>query len=168
MDLNIGVVTILFTLSLLAAWILFKFLQSTAAITKKEYQMGGAAAGFLIIYGALYYSYSGLAKSALDDSKHQLAVCQAALKTSADNDEEVGIKGVVDPALKNAQIVFAIRIFPLPDDGTFRFSARRSDLKSNNPPAIYIINEQEHNYLQLDQNEDFGNIRISLPKKGAQ
>src|ERR1022692_78118 len=75
--------------------------------------MGGAAAGFLIIYGALYYSYSGLAKSALDDSKNQLAVCQAALKTSADNDEEVGIKGVVDPALKNAQIVFAIRIFPL-------------------------------------------------------
>ena len=165
MDLNIGVVTILFTLSLLAAWILFKFLQSTATITKKEYQMGGAAAGFLIIYGALYYSYSGLAKSALDDSKRQLAVCQASLKTRADNDEEVGIKGVVAPALRNAQIVFAIRIFPLPDDGTFRFSVRRSDLKSNNPPAIYIVNEQEHNYLQLDPDEDFENIRINLPKK---
>jgi len=168
MDVSVGVVTILFTLSLLAAWILFKFLQSTASITKKEYQMGGAAAGFLIIYGALYYSYSGLAKSALDDSKHQLAVCQAALKTSADNDQEVAIKGVVDPALRNAQIVFATRIFPLPDDGTFRFSARRSDIKSDNPAAIYIIDEQEHNYLQLDQDQDFGNIRITLPKKGAQ
>ena len=168
MDVSVGVVTILFTLSLLAAWILFKFLQSTAAITKKEYQMGGAAAGFLIIYGALYYSYSGLAKSALDDSKRQLAVCQAALKTSADNDAEIAIKGVVDPALRNAQIVFATRIFPLPDDGTFRFSARRSDIKSDNPAAIYIIDEQQHNYLQLDQDEDFGNIRITLPKKGAQ
>ena len=168
MDVTVGVVTILFTLSLLAAWILFKFLQSTASITKKEYQMGGAAAGFLIIYGALYYSYSGLAKSALDDSKRQLAVCQAALKTSGANDEEVAIKGVVDPPLRNAQIVFATRIFPLPDDGTFRFSARRSDIKSDNPAAIYIINEQEHNYLQLDQNEDFGNIRITLPKKGGQ
>jgi len=168
MDVSVGVVTILFTLSLLAAWILFKFLQSTASITKKEYQMGGAAAGFLIIYGALYYSYSGLAKSALDDSKRQLAVCQAALKTSGVNDEEVAIKGVVDPPLRNAQIVFATRIFPLPDDGTFRFSARRSDIKSDNPAAIYIINEQEHNYLQLDQDQDFGNIRITLPKKGAQ
>src|ERR1039458_3589843 len=168
MDLNIGVVTILFTLSLLAAWILFKFLQSTAAITKKEYQMGGAAAGFLIIYGALYYSYSGLAKSALDDSKQQLAVCQAALKTSGENDAEVGIKGVVDPALRDAQIVFATKIFPLPDDGTFRFSVRKKDLTSNNPPAIYIINEQEQNYLQLDQDEDFSNIKITLPKKGAQ
>jgi len=168
MDVSVGVVTILFTLSLLAAWILFKFLQSTAAITKKEYQMGGAAAGFLIIYGALYYSYSGLAKSALDDSKRQLAVCQATLKTTLDNDEEVAIKGVVDPALRNAQIVFATRIFPLPDDGTFRFSARRSDIKSDNPAAIYIIDEQEHNYLQLDQDEDLGNIRITLPKKGAQ
>jgi len=168
MDIRVGVVTILFTLSLFAAWILFKFLQSTASITKKEYQMGGAAAGFLIIYGALYYSYSGLAKSALDDSKQQLAVCQAALKTSADNDAEVGIKGVVDPALRDAQIVFATKIFPLPDDGTFRFSVRKKDLTSNNPPAIYIINEQEHNYLQLDQDEDFSNIRITLPKKGAQ
>src|ERR1035438_6548706 len=101
MDVSVGVVTILFTLSLFAAWILFKFLQSTASITKKEYQMGGAAAGFLIIYGALYYSYSGLAKSALDDSKQQLAVCQAALKTSGENDAEVGIKGVVDPALRD-------------------------------------------------------------------
>jgi len=168
MDVSVVVVTILFTLSLFAAWILFKFLQSTASITKKEYQMGGAAAGFLIIYGALYYSYSGLAKSALDDSKRQLAVCQAALKTSADNDAEIAIKGVVDPALRNAQIVFATRIFPLPDDGTFRFSARRSDIKSDNPAAIYIIDEQQHNYLQLDQDEDFGNIRITLPKKGAQ
>ena len=168
MDVSVVVVTILFTLSLFAAWILFKFLQSTASITKKEYQMGGAAAGFLIIYGALYYSYSGLAKSALDDSKRQLAVCQAALKTSADNDAEIAIKGVVDPALRNAQIVFATRIFPLPDDGTFRFSARRSDIKSDNPAAIYIIDEQEHNYLQLDQDQDFGNIRITLPKKGAQ
>jgi hypothetical protein len=168
MDVSVGVVTVLFTLSLFAAWILFKFLQSTASITKKEYQMGGAAAGFLIIYGALYYSYSELAKSALDDSKHQLAGCQAALKTSQDNDKEVALKGVVDPALKDAQIVYATRILPLPDDGTFRFSARLSDLKSDNPPAIYIIDEQEHNYLQLDQDEDFGNIKITLPKKGAQ
>ena len=168
MDAGVGVVTVLFVLSLLAAWILFKFLQSTAAITKKEYQMGGAAAGFLIIYGALYYSYSGLAKSALDDSKRQLAACQVALKTSGDNNVEVPIKGVVDPPLRNAQIVFATRIFPLPDDGTFRFSARQSDIKSNNPAAIYIINEQEHNYLQLDQDEDFRNIRITLPKRSAQ
>src|ERR1035438_3598353 len=109
MNVPVGVVTILFTLSLLAAWILFKFLQSTASITKKEYQMGGAAAGFLIIYGALYYSYSQLAKSALDDSKQQLAVCQAALKTSAANDEEGGIKGVVDPALKNAPLFIVTR-----------------------------------------------------------
>src|ERR1035438_5802924 len=140
MNVPVGVVTILFTLSLLAAWILFKFLQSTASITKKEYQMGGAAAGFLIIYGALYYSYSQLAKSALDDSKQQLAVCQAALKSSAPNEQEVGIKGVVDPALKNAQIVYAIRILPLPDDGTFRFSARLSDLKSNDNASSEIMN----------------------------
>jgi len=168
MNVTVGVVTILFTLSLLAAWILFKYLQSTAVITRKEYQVGGAAAGFLIFYGALYYSYSGLAKSALDDSKRQLSVCQAALNASGEANKVVGIKGIVDPPLKNASLFFATRIFPLPDDGTFRFSARQSDLKSSDPPAIYIINEQEHNFLQLDPDEDFTNIKITRPKRGAQ
>jgi len=70
------VVTILFTLSLLPPGFCSNFCKAPRGITKKEYQMGGAAAGFLIIYGALHASYSSLAKSALDDSRHQLAVCR--------------------------------------------------------------------------------------------
>jgi hypothetical protein len=43
------VITALFTMSLLAAWVLFKILQSTASVSKPEYQLGGAAAGFVVI-----------------------------------------------------------------------------------------------------------------------
>ena len=53
-------VAALFACSLVAAVVLFKVLQSTAVIQKKEYQVGGAAAGFLLIYAALYSSYHQL------------------------------------------------------------------------------------------------------------
>ncbi len=164
MDVSVGVVTILFTLSLIAAWILFKFLQSTAAITKKEYQMGGAAAGFLIIYGALYSSYTHLATLARDQSKNDLATCVANLQKTGESDAEVGIKGVVDPPPKDAWVVFATKTVSLPDDGTFRFSARQKDVKSMDPPVIYIITEQKHNQRQLDPGDDLSNVKISLPK----
>jgi hypothetical protein len=46
---DLVVVVALFACSLAAAVVLFKILQSTAVIQKKEYQVGGAAAGFLLI-----------------------------------------------------------------------------------------------------------------------
>jgi hypothetical protein len=54
------VVTVIFILSLAGAFILFKFLKSFALIKKVGYQAGGAIAGFLLIYGALYYSFDNL------------------------------------------------------------------------------------------------------------
>ncbi|MBZ5726419.1 MAG: hypothetical protein LAP87_15640 [Acidobacteriia bacterium] len=168
MDVSVGVVTILFTLSLVAAWILFKFLQSTATITKKEYQMGGAAAGFLIIYGALYSSYTHLATVARDQSKNDLAVCVTNLQKSKDENSDVSIKGAVDPPPRNAWVVFATKTVSLPNDGTFRFSARRKDVKSDDPPDIYVITEQEQSHQQLDPGDDLSNVKITLPKKGGQ
>ena len=54
------VVTVIFILSLVGAFILFKFLKSFALIKKAGHQAGGAIAGFLLIYGALYYSFDNL------------------------------------------------------------------------------------------------------------
>jgi hypothetical protein len=47
--MTLMVIAALCGLSLLAAFVLFKFLQSTASISKPEYQLGGAAAGFVVI-----------------------------------------------------------------------------------------------------------------------
>jgi hypothetical protein len=136
MNLSIGVVTILFTLSLVAAWILFKFLQSTASINRKEYQMGGAEAGFLIIYGVLNYSYTSIAKISADDTNRQLQACLA-------TEEEVPVKGTVDPALADAEVVYATKTISLADNGVFYFSARKKDIKSSDPPTIYVTTEQK-------------------------
>jgi len=52
----IAISTILF-LSLLAAVILFKFLESSAIIEKREHRVGGALAGFLLIFSSLSLTY---------------------------------------------------------------------------------------------------------------
>ncbi len=53
-------VAVIFILSLAGAFVLFKFLKSSALIKSPSYQAGGALAGFLLIYGALYYSLDHL------------------------------------------------------------------------------------------------------------
>jgi hypothetical protein len=47
------VIAVLFLLSLLAAYVLFKWLDSAAIIKRQGYQAGGAFAGFLLIFGSL-------------------------------------------------------------------------------------------------------------------
>ena len=69
-------VTALFFCSLVAAVVLFAVLKSTAVITKKEYQVGGAAAGFLLIYATLFGSYH-------QTQGQSLATCQAILTKQA-------------------------------------------------------------------------------------
>lgn len=55
--LPIMVVAVIFMLSLGGAIVLFKFLKSSALVKRAGYQAGGALAGFLLIYGTLFYSY---------------------------------------------------------------------------------------------------------------
>jgi len=152
MNLNIGVVAILFALSLSGAWVLFKLLQSTASISKKEYQMGGAAAGFLIIYGALNLSYTSIAKA---------SACQA-------EEEQVAVKGTVDPALADAEVVYATKTVSLTNDGVFHFSARKKDLDNDDPPVIYITTDEKQYHYQLDPGQDVSNLKIPLPKGEGQ
>jgi hypothetical protein len=56
-NMPLVIISVLFGLSLLAAWVLFKVLKSTAAVTNKDYQLGGAAAGFVVILSLLSFTY---------------------------------------------------------------------------------------------------------------
>lgn len=62
------VVIVLFLASLFGAFVLFKVLQSTAVVTTKEYQLGGAMAGFFVIFGLLYWSLSNITSKATEDT----------------------------------------------------------------------------------------------------
>lgn len=80
------VVSAIFALSLMGAYVLFRFLKSTAIIKKTGYQAGGALAGFLLIFGALYGSYSHLEKSATErQSRPELWTIVGAVKLENDS-----------------------------------------------------------------------------------
>jgi hypothetical protein len=142
-------VAVLFTCSLVAAFVLFKILQSTAAIERKEYQVGGAAAGFLVIYAALYGSYAQLQKAALATCQSQLAV----------DEHELPIQGTVEPPIKNATIVLAVKQVNLADDGRFGLTAKGLD-PTRDPLSLYVITEKTHIYYQIFPNEDTANLKI--------
>ena len=147
---NLSVVATLFTCSLVAAFVLFKILQSTAAIEKKEYQVGGAAAGFLVIYAALYGSYAQLQKA-------PLAACQAQL---ALDEHELQIQGVVAPPIKNATIVLAVRQVNVADDGRFGLQVKGVD-PSRDPLSLYVIGEKTPSYYQIFPTDNTANLKIT-------
>ena len=157
------VVAVLFILGLVAAWLLFRILQSTAAITRKDYQLGGAAAGFLIIYSALYYSYRELARIDVEGMRAEAASCATSLSAA---ERELPIGGTVSPVLKNATVVLAVKTITLPDDGRFRLPAKGIDLKRD-AVSIYVIGENQHGYYQLFPDDDPSRLKITLAQTVA-
>lgn len=156
LDISVGVVTILFTLSLLAAWVLFNVLKSTATITKKEYQVGGAAAGFLLIYAALYYSYTGLAN--IDGVRSQLTGCQTAL---AQDEDWVSVRGKIDPKLNYANAFIATNQTQVDLQGNFSLRVRAKDLDGS--PSLWIVNDAQKYFLNLDRQDLKHDLEFKLP-----
>ena len=60
---------ILFVLSLIGAYVLFKMLKSTAVLNEKKKQITGALVGFIIIYGLLF-SVSYKLRGSVPDKVH--------------------------------------------------------------------------------------------------
>jgi hypothetical protein len=147
-----------FLLSLGAAWVLFKFLSSTAAITKKEYQLGGAAAGFLILFSALYASYYHLAGLQLKAYQAQLTDCQTQREF---NERELQIGGIVSPAPKNTTVVLAVKAITLADDGRFTLAAKGLNL-TKEPAAVYVVGETQHWLKHVFPEDDPHHLSINL------
>jgi len=55
-------IIVIFCLSLIGSFILFKFLKSSATIKKPTYRAGGAIAGFIIIYVLLFGTFKSVYK----------------------------------------------------------------------------------------------------------
>ncbi|MCU1260617.1 MAG: hypothetical protein JWO80_3502 [Bryobacterales bacterium] len=158
LDVSVGVVTILFTLSLLGAWILFKVLKSKAIITKPEYQVGGAAAGFLLIYAALYQSYTGLAN--IDGVRAQLTGCKTSLAAEADF---VSVRGTIEPKLRYANAFVATNESQVDVQGKFTLRVRAKDLKTGHSPALWIVNDQQKYFLNLDEQDLTQSLVFKIP-----
>ncbi len=151
------VVSTFFVLSLLAAFVLFKWFKSTAVIANKTYQVGGAIAGFIIIFLMLFESYV-----LVEESKcHKILTHYNQLTKAL---EEKEIKGVLipPPGEKPVQVILGTKY--LPDSrGTFKFIGRWDPEKDN--IAIYVQTEDNKFVHRNITSEEEMKGYISIPVK---
>jgi hypothetical protein len=151
-------VAVFFLLSLGGAWVLFKWLSSTAGITRKDYQLGGAAAGCVILFSVMYGAYNHLVGLKLGDLQAQLNAC----KGQRDADErQLHIMGTVAPPPKRATLVLVAKAIPLPDSGRFDLIAKGIDFK-NAPPSFYVMDATHFWYNQSFPEDDPSKLTINL------
>lgn len=91
-EFTLIVIVVIFGSSLAGAFVLFKILRSTALITKVGYQAGGALAGFLLIYSALYYSFQHSLQTAGLWEPDDWTIVGTVKRTDTNNHEKILIK----------------------------------------------------------------------------
>ncbi len=167
-DMPLFVISVLFGLSLLAAWVLFKVLQSTATVSKPEYQLGGAAAGFVVILTLLSVTYIQVDNKKKQDNVTKLtterdqAIAEAAKANAclAEQSAEVTYSGTVTPALQDANVVLGVSEVQLQQNGKFAIKAHH--VKPSDLPYIYVIGADSHApYRQVFATDDPGNLTIA-------
>jgi hypothetical protein len=162
------IISVLFGLSLLAAYVLFKVLKSTATVTKPEYQLGGAAAGFVVILTILSFTYMQVdnkkqqdnindLRRQLDDARSNAEKGKQCLDERAAAD--VIYSGTVTPPLQNANVVLAVSSVQLQPDG--RFAIKVHNVKPADFPYIYVIGADSRSpYRQVFATDDPEKLRI--------
>lgn len=126
---SITIVVIIFILSLAGAYVLFKLLKSTAVIKKTGYQAGGALAGFLLIYGMLFYSYDKMAQSNIEVENALWTITGTVKRENSPKHDGISIRHV--PPAPNTYTDAS---------GFFRLENVRSST-ADSYPEIYIEND---------------------------
>ncbi len=143
---TILVVGILFLLSLAGAAILFKYFKSSAIIKEKTYQAGGAIAGFILIYGALYAAYDHLDKRGYEDLKRRHEQLQEQHRQLS---ERVAINGKLDPFRgEPTRIIVALQEVNPDSGGRFKLQASCIDRKDGF--VLHVLREGKkpvHQYV---------------------
>jgi hypothetical protein len=165
--MSLVVTAVLFGLSLLAAWVLFNLLKSTAAVSRPEYQLGGAAAGFVVFLSLLSGIYievnnQKLQQQITDLSKQLADATLAEQKGDAcikERSTEITYAGTVTPPVAAANVVLGVSEVPLQQNGTFAIKAH--NVKPSDYPYIYVIGADSHApYKQVFAQDDPGKLTI--------
>jgi hypothetical protein len=143
------IISVLFGLSLLAAWVLFRILQSTATVKNEDYQLGGAVAGFVVILSLMSFTYmrvdNNSKQTQIDTLTSQLTRETAlAKKTKSSLDAQTAVvtySGVVTPPVQDAYVVLGVTQELLQPNGTFEI---KSNVKPTDLPSIFVIGANSH------------------------
>lgn len=143
-----------FVLSLLGAVILFKFLKSTALVTVKKYQAGGAIAGFIIIYGTLMASFYGI-----ENLKNKEVIEEYERLKEMSSPKH--ITGRVVPYTQHTKIILAVKETDPDNLGTFRMKASCLD-PENEDVSLYVIVGDKHVHYNIYSTEEMSGIDIPV------
>ena len=139
------VISVLFGLSLLAAWVLFAKLKGTAVVTNPKYQLGGAAAGFVVVMSLLSGTYIKVDDKNKQDQIKALSTklkeaddkATAGEKCVEEQRREITYSGTVQPAMSDAYVVLSVSEGIVHPDG--KFALKVPHTKPSDQPALYVI-----------------------------
>lgn len=159
-NFNLLLIASFFFLSLVGAVVLFKFFKSTAAVQSKQYQAGGAIAGFIIIFMLLTFSYERIKndteiqqKNALDSTRQELDHAKEKLLRES-------IEGVITPYASDTKIVLAVQQTEADMQGKFKFSATCIDPDTDDV-KLYLISPGKFKFMRIDSKQAMK--RINFP-----
>jgi hypothetical protein len=107
-------------MSLIGAVVLFRFLKSTALIKNGKYQAGGAMAGFLLIYGALFGSYAKLVEAST-----------------------IRVAGTIRPSQYPLKVILAMGEAAPDSNGNFSIDTAHVDV-SRVPVKVLVLTDDNH------------------------
>lgn len=145
------IVIAFFFCSLMASYVLFKLLKSTARVGGNTRQAGGALAGFVIIFAAMEGAYIYISGNELQQARlasteknlqNRLDKAEADLALKNQQLEVKEIAGKIQPNLVETKVVLAIAATDLDVNGIFRIDGRCLDLADD--LRLYFIREGRH------------------------
>ncbi len=137
MNINLLVIVIFFFLSLIGAYVLFKFLESSAIIKNKKYQAGGAMAGFILIFGILFGAYYKLEANKVQQ-----------------------IEGTIIPYTQFTKIILAVKQTDPDTNGNFRLSANCIDLDRDDVKIFVLSRDGQTVTKNIFKKEDMKGLKI--------
>jgi len=162
----IQIVPLLFLLSLVAAFLLFKFLDSKAEIVSKGYKAGGAIAGFIIVYGMLYgsfYKISG-AQEKLEEQKNTIEELQSKISERDKFQQVRQFQGTIEPYSEHTKVVLAVTESDIQDpiNRRFRLSAQCVDLIKGKF-SLYVLRAGRVYPYEIFPEDDISALKIPVP-----
>ncbi len=161
------IVAVIFLFSLAGASILFRFFESAAIIENKHYKAGGAIAGFLLIYGALYYSFYEIENSEFKQQNEIISnknkILNKEISTLKNTLEGKIVSGVVLNKTSEVKVILATKHTDIDSDGRFFMKASCLNPKENEI-RLYVITEGSHVSSTLEK-LPIENVEINLSRK---
>lgn len=160
LSFNLFLIVVIFFLSLVGAVVLFKFFENTAVVKSKQFQAGGAIAGFIAIFMLLTNAYTMIKNDTEVKLKEELNTARLEIERAKQKLTPECVEGMITPYEKDAKIVLAVQQTDADMTGRFKFSAICID-PDNDDVKLYLISPTtNYKFMRIDSKQSMKNINF--------